>query len=127
MENAKIVESLRKQAQKWCRNCFYFAADKPCETECDTKALRDAADLIESFINQPATDSDAGGTWISVEDKLPADHQRVLVSGPHGGIQICGFSEKGFLGKYEFWTHKQTTVKARYWMPLPTPPAKGGK
>ena len=45
MENAKIVES-----------------------------LRDAADLIESFINQPATGSDAGGTWISAEDKLPADH-----------------------------------------------------
>ena len=58
MENAKIVESLRKQAQKWCRNCIYFTADKPCETECDMKALRDAADLIEHFINQPVADTD---------------------------------------------------------------------
>ena len=55
--------------------------------------------------------------WISVNDRLPEDQQRVLCVGRRGGIQICLFEAPNM-----FWTAKQNYANPTHWMALPTPP-----
>lgn len=69
--------------------------------------------------------------WISVEDKVPENNQRVLA--------YCGKTKKYFVGSvmsYQFsdgvyWRHEgakgamyAVTSKVTHWMPLPEPPVK---
>ena len=70
--------------------------------------------------------------WISVKDKLPKDHDRVLCYGYGGGIYACIYNtgenggttgmQKGFFPISH--TISNTPVATKYWMELPERPAK---
>ncbi len=64
--------------------------------------------------------------WISIKDKLPEEHERVLVWAEGHGIIIDSYSFNGFEHVKTFrdawgWGyHKSVT----HWMPLPPMPAR---
>ena len=58
--------------------------------------------------------------WISVEERLPEEKTRVLVSIPHSGTKID--TDRILDRKWVRWNGDVT-----YWMPLPEPPEEAEK
>lgn len=77
----------------------------------DYSELHDAVSLL------PCND------WISVDDALPDEGQRVITCGVRGGIQICTY--EGLLVDGIPFFRSATSRKyppVTHWMPLPQPP-----
>ena len=84
------------------------------------EAASDAISAIEELLKKVR--------WISVEEDLPDNDERVLVRGPKGGIQICRYWEGRDYGgslQYMFINNKQSPAKVTHWMRLPD--AVGGR
>lgn len=67
--------------------------------------------------------------WISVDDALPKNDDRVLVCGVRNGITVCRYWENSGYGghlQYMFFTNKQNPITVTHWMPLPKPPEVKG-
>lgn len=67
-----------------------------------------------------ATDTNDGGKWISVEDRLPEDDARVLVCDTREDyVSIWEYFGDGlWFGDEVIWATEDIT----HWMPLPEPP-----
>ena len=64
--------------------------------------------------------------WISVEDRLPEEHQEVMCAFGNGDMLILEFDIS--LAPYRFIDRdsgKWWSLKIKHWMPLPNPPAQG--
>lgn len=66
---------------------------------------------------------DAMPKWISVEERLPNDGQKVMVCGLRNGMQVGAFkglSRQNRNGSW--WWKKDTILHVTHWMELPKPP-----
>lgn len=79
--------------------------------------------VIEGFINVVKTQPTLTppNEWVSVEERLPKEKQRVIVRCEHVGTSV------GWI----LWGRWMTDIgphagDVTHWMPLPAPPAKGG-
>ena len=59
--------------------------------------------------------------WVSVDEALPIDNQRVLGFGKRGGVNIYRYKEFES-GLHYFTNSKQHIVTVTHWSPLPEPP-----
>ena len=73
-------------------------------------------DALSNLKNAPAADVEPGN-WISVEDKLPEENDRVLVYVPDMKGSDCEIQISKGWALHKFVSH---------WMPLPEPP-KGAR
>lgn len=65
--------------------------------------------------------------WISVEERLPEDGQKVLVCGTRKGMQVGTF--RGLVHPFDargWWWKKGTRLDVTHWMPLPESLKEGG-
>lgn len=61
--------------------------------------------------------------WISVEERLPEEGEKVIVCGLKNGIQVGAF--RGLIGPMrncKWWWKKNTVLEVTHWMPLPSMP-----
>lgn len=73
-----------------------------------------------------ATDNNVGDKWISVKDRLPELHTKVLCCGIKGGRFIAELSTWG-KEKHLCWDKRdgKGCPAVTHWMPLPEPPKEG--
>lgn len=71
-------------------------------------------DMLGEIIDAPSAEF---RRWISMDEQTPEEGKRVLICGPRGGVQIAKFCR--VWDRIEFWTEKQTYIRAKWWMPLP--------
>ena len=98
-------------------------------TSCDIdKVGTDAADLIERLTAENAALREKVPQWISVEEKLPADHlKRYLIAFKDAGGSIVDAARyiPGLGWECCNWEVPQGLIT--HWMPLPEAPEEGGK
>ena len=92
-------------------------ADKNCERKCITDyedAILDNADyLIENGV--------VVSQWISVNDRLPEDKQKVLAIDSESKMEVC-FYEKKWNGVFQQCGGLVKIFNITHWMPLPESP-----
>jgi hypothetical protein len=90
-----------------------------CEEGCYT--YRAADHLIANGVTF-ATDTNDGGKWISVEDRLPELDESPVLGWFGGEIGFANFAEQsGTDAEGNVWTRKGFE-QITHWMPLPDPP-----
>ena len=75
-------------------------------------------ELVDSIIEEFATDNNVGSKWISVTERLPDQYHRVFMAGRNGGV---------FIGERTSGTTAVSDGHSRgftHWMELPEPPKK---
>ena len=60
--------------------------------------------------------------WISINDKLPEDRQRVMVYGNRSKINIALFRAGIDGGIGDWMTDESCLIDINYWIPLPNQP-----
>ena len=66
------------------------------------------------------------GEWISVDERLPEDQQRVLTIDTEGEMQVC-FYKTAWKGIFQMYHGLVKIFNITHWMPLPeAPKMKGG-
>lgn len=124
MIDKEIVQALR---------CCKFGV--PCEKcpvvgnkDCFEEVNTAAADLIERLTAENAALREKVPQWISVEEKLPADHlKRYLIAFKDAGGSIVDAARyiPGFGWECCNWEVPQGLIT--HWMPLPGAPEGGDK
>ena len=124
MTSQEIVQALR---------CCKFGV--PCEKcpvvgneDCFEEVNAAAAELIERLTAENAALREKVPQWISVEEKLPADHlKRYLIAFKDAGGSIVDAARyiPGLGWKCCNWEVPQGLIT--HWMPLPKAPEEGGK
>ena len=81
------------------------------------EAYQQAKLIVQEILSKHMNDG-----WISVEERLPEDQKKVLVSDTEGKVRLIEFSK--FLFEHPQYTHG---VKVIAWRPIPDPyrPGKG--
>ena len=69
-----------------------------------------------------ATDTNDGGKWISVEERLPPESQMYIVTANDGHTQRVTFVRWQKRNKMWDLTGARSYWKITHWMPLPEPP-----
>lgn len=126
-DREKLIELLGQYAR-----CDEFGVES-----CDTCSYRHEANcnvqLIADYLLANgvtfATDTNDGGKWISVGDRLPVDVKPVLAyygfrngDGVDPRTRLTGpLSYFGYVPN-PHWQHESTGVVVTHWMPLPEPP-----
>ena len=128
MKNKEIVKALRCCAKG-------LGHDDACEN-CKVGEIQDrreyiefaAANVIERLTAENAALREKVPQWISVEEKLPADHlKRYLIAFKDAGGSIVDAARyiPGLGWECRNWEVPQGLITD--WMPLPGAPEKGGK
>lgn len=87
-----------------------------------SKLFLEAANTIETLsaklqtANMEQSEAHYNCRWISCEDRLPQENQRVLASFSHGAVTILTYYDEKFHGIYDYTIN---TILA--WQPLPEP------
>lgn len=64
-----------------------------------------------------------GMGWISVETKMPANRQKVIIYYTYQGTNFVGCGHYAGESKHPYWASGQATqLNVTHWQPLPTPP-----
>lgn len=107
--------------------CWSCKHDSKCHSDMPI-AMPDAC--CGSYKWRGATDTNVGGKWIAVTERLPESECLVLtiVSGQHRNItfdkayELAEYCSEGWvLATWPEWENPNVT----YWMPLPEPPKEG--
>lgn len=98
----------------------------PCER------IQDAIDRLAAYEDSslepeaiPATDVEQT-KWVSVQERLPDQYQKVLLYFDTGSMAVGFFSHKIYWGMQinSEW-HTYSDIPPIYWCPLPQPPKEG--
>ena len=103
-------EKLVKLLRRWLAHLSLCAAD----------------DLIANGVTF-ATNTNYGGKWISVKERLPKNGEIVLVYAKECGCIVAEWRRKW--SEWENWNsqeeHRLQFEEVSHWMPLPEPPKEG--
>ena len=145
MTEKEIVQALRCTStpggpQEDCTGCTYYRKEQldaelkeklgvDTWPSCDVnKVGMDAADIIERLTAENAALWEKVPQWISVDDRLPADHlKRYLIAFKDAGGSIVDAARyiPGLGWECRNWEVPQGLITD--WMPLPGAPEKGDK
>ena len=94
-----------------CASCRYRN-----DVDCDYLRL---ADYLLANGVEFATDTNDGGKWIHIEDRLPEDEKPVLVLTKYLRCFVTRYNHR-FNGRWQC----STNIPITHWMPLPEPPVE---
>lgn len=126
MTDKEIVQALRQCAKSDCSSCGMCPIFP--DRECVEHLAVAAASLIERLTAENAALREKLPQWISVEDRLPADHlKRYLIAFKDAGGSIVDAARyiPGLGWKCCNWEVPQGLIT--HWMPLPGAPEEGDK
>jgi hypothetical protein len=112
-------------------NSENFHKDKTwLESQPDGKLVaRTFGDFMDFLVSQAKEASQIGDGWISVEDRLPEDFQRVIVGRKcvKNVMKIICYRDKFKDEKYWGESMADNFDSPTHWMPLPEPPSEAGE
>lgn len=109
----EIKKGLEPCECKSDHTCVYCEFSGMCENEADALAY---IKQLEAQVPK----------WISVEERLPEERQKVMVCGLRNGMQVGAFRGLSRSGRNrKWWWKKDTILEVTHWMPLPEPPKEG--
>ena len=129
-------DELVKELRSGCDTCKLWDGSKCClDGDCTRQTVMKAADAIETldnwwkkYIECVVLPSEAAKMprWISVKERLPEDHVRVLVCNDEGKMITAERAEDDWWHTYcaydvDRWDALESGV-ITHWMPLPEPP-----
>ena len=115
-------KQIREMARDICENCRTLTK---CDKDICTMAYKTTEHLIEKGWKK-----EIQGEWVSVEDKLPQENEKVLAINSEGEIFIATYlvhkvspSARG----YKTWASGLWNGTPTHWQPLPQPPKMRGE
>lgn len=126
MTYEEIIQALRQCTKRDCSSCGMCPIFP--DRECVEHLAAAAASLIERLTAENAALREKVPQWISVEEKLPADHlKRYLIAFKDAGGSIVDAARyiPGLGWECCNWEVPQNLIT--HWMPLPEAPEEGDK